>query len=198
MGNYTCKSITVYCSSSNHVDDVYLETARKLGQLIAQNDYTLVFGGGYVGLMGALSAGARERGGEVVGIILQKFLDMGVADPQVNKMQIVSDMRSRKQGLEEAGDAYIALPGGFGTLEELTEMISFKQLRFHNKPIIIINVKGYFDNLVEQFKLGVAESFVEKRFGSIYEVVTTPQQAITAIQNYRPPDLAGKSIEPLR
>ncbi|MFQ5603183.1 MAG: TIGR00730 family Rossman fold protein [bacterium] len=183
---YPIENITVYCSSSNHVDDVYLGAAREMGRVIAEQGYTLVFGGGQVGLMREVSAGARENGGKVVGIILQKFLDMGVADPGVTDMRAAADMRNRKRGLEEAGHAYIALPGGFGTLEEITEMISFKQLGFHNKPIVIVNVNGYFDHLLEQFKLGFKEKFIENRFHQMYSVVETPQTAIESINNYQP------------
>jgi uncharacterized protein (TIGR00730 family) len=197
MQKYDCKAVTVYCSSSNHVDKVYLDTARELGQRIAENGYNLVFGGGHVGLMGAVSIGARERGGKVVGIILQKFVDMGVSDVEVREMYAVEDMRSRKQRLEEAGDAYIALPGGFGTFEEITEMISFKQLGFHNKPIIMLNVNGYFDPIIKQFELGFEERFIEPRFRQVYRVVENPQDAIEAIKNYRPLEFDLKYHWPL-
>jgi uncharacterized protein (TIGR00730 family) len=197
MKDYQCKAITVYCSSSNHVNSVYLDVAHQLGQLIAENGYTLIFGGGQVGLMGALSAGAREKSGKVIGIILKKFVDMGISDPAVREMRSVETMRSRKQGLEEAGDAYIALPGGFGTFEEITEIISFKQLGFHNNPIIIINVSGYFDPLIKQFDLGFEEQFIEKRFRKVYQVVQNPQLAIDVIKNYRPPQVELKYGWPL-
>jgi len=189
---YSCKSITVYCSSSDHVHSAYLNVARDIGRLIAENGYALIYGGGKVGLMGELSAGAREAGGKVTGIILRKFQDMGVADPEVERMIACEDMRSRKRGLEEAGDAYIALPGGFGTFEEVTEMLSFKQLGFHNKPIVIVNPNGYFDDLIRQFERGFEEQFIEQRFSAIYHVVSDPVQAIDIIKNYQPPQLELK------
>ncbi|HEX9653002.1 MAG TPA: TIGR00730 family Rossman fold protein [bacterium] len=189
---YSCRSITVYCSSSNHVHPSYLEMARLMGRLISENGFTLVYGGGKVGLMGELSAGAREAGGKVLGVILRKFQDLGVGDPEVREMIAYEDMRSRKRGLEEAGDAYIALPGGFGTFEEVTEMLSFKQLGFHNKPIVIVNANDYFGDLIRQFERGFAESFIEKRFTSLYHVVANPQEAITVIKDYQPPNLELK------
>ena len=195
MTDYHYTSITVYCSSSNHVDKVYLELAGQMGRLIAECGYTLVFGGGKVGLMGALSAGARERAGKVKGVILRKFLEIGVGDPQVTEMIIKEDMRSRKQGLEEAGDAYIALPGGFGTLEEITEILSFKQLGFHRKPIIFLNVKGYFNSLLNQFEVSFAERFIESRFRRLYKVVETPEEALAYLKQYQPPDLDLKYRE---
>ncbi len=136
MNKSQIKSVTVYCSSSNHVEDIYLEAAKRLGQLIAEHGLTLVYGGGNIGLMAAVGTGAREKGGKIISVILKKFVEMGVADTLVNELHIVEDMRSRKQGLDERGDAYIALPGGFGTFEEVLEVISFKQLGFHNKPIV--------------------------------------------------------------
>ena len=192
MQPYDCQAVTVYCSSSNRVDRVYCEAARELGRLIAKNGYSLVFGGGKVGLMGALSAGARANCGKVVGVILKSFQDMGVADPGVEEMRVVDEMRDRKRGLEEAGDAYIALPGGFGTFEEITEIISFKQLGFHNKPVILVNTNHYFDHLIRQFEDGFAKDFIESRFRASYQVVENPQQAIDYIKYYRPPQFDVK------
>jgi uncharacterized protein (TIGR00730 family) len=157
-----------------------------MGEAIAKNGYRLVFGGGRVGLMGALSEGARQSGGEVAAVILKKFVEMGVADPKVSERKVVEDMRSRKQGLERAGDAYITLPGGFGTFEEVTEMISFKQLGFHNKPIIFLNVQHYFDALLEQFRVGMERNFIDSSFRFLYEVVSTPQDAIACLKSYQP------------
>jgi len=194
---YCCHAVTVYCSSSNHVHKNYLDAAKQVGCLLAQHDYTLVFGGGNRGLMGALSAGARSEGGRVKGIILEKFVELGVADPEVDDMQVVADMRSRKRALEEAGDAYIALPGGFGTFEELTEIISFKQLGFHNKPIVILNVNGYFDNLLRQFDSAFAERFIETRFKNLYAAVEKASAAIDIIRTYEPPLIDLKYRWPL-
>lgn len=195
---YICKAVTVYCSSSNHVDSSYLDTARELGRLLAAGGYTLVFGGGRVGLMGALSSEARGNGGTVVGVILKKFKEIGAADPGVENMQTVEDMRRRKEGLERAGDAYIALPGGFGTFEEITEIISFKQLGFHNKPIVFVNVNGYFEHLLRQFEIGFNEKFIETRFRSIFEVVSSAPEAIDAIKKYQPLDHELKYRWPLK
>jgi len=189
---FPCRAITVYCSSSNHVDGVYVETARELGRCLAEAGYTLVFGGGHVGLMGVLSEAVRRHGGNVKGVILQKFIDMGVADPHVTDMEVAPDMRARKAGLERLGDAYIALPGGFGTLEEVTEILSFKQLGFHNKPVVLLNVNGYFDGLVRQFEASFAERFVHPRYRALYEVVPRPQDALEVIRNYSPPEASEK------
>ncbi|MCG8606523.1 TIGR00730 family Rossman fold protein [bacterium] len=186
MGDHNCRSVTVFCSSSNHVDAIYLDAAKQMGEAIAENGYRLVFGGGKTGLMGALSEGARQSGGEVAAVILKRFVEMGVADTNVSDMKAVDDMRARKQGLERAGDAYITLPGGFGTFEEVTEMISFKQLGFHNKPIIFLNVQHYFDALLEQFQMSMEQNFIDSRFRSLYNVVSEPQDAIACLKSYKP------------
>lgn len=190
--NYICKAVTVYCSSSEHVDNIYIDTAQEMGRLIGENGYTLVFGGCKVGLMGAVSAGAREKGGKVIGIALKKFVIMGICDPKISEMYTVEDIWSRKKILEETGDAYVSLPGGFSTLEEITEAISTKQIGFHNKPIIIVNVNGFFDYLIRQFELSFEERFAEKRFRNSYQIVKNPSEAINIIKNYQPPDMGLK------
>lgn len=183
---YICNSVTVYCSSSDQVDESYTIAARELGKCLAQNGYTLVFGGGRIGLMGALSTAAQNHGGRVVGVILKEFHDLGVSDPGVSEMEVYKDMRSRKAGLERAGDAYVALPGGLGTFEEITEILSFKQLGFHNKPIVFVNTNGYFDHLLKQFEKCFDEKFIEPRFRNLFSVVDSALEAIEIIKNYRP------------
>jgi hypothetical protein len=155
--------------------------ATELGKLIALRGHTLVYGGGNIGLMGALADAALAHGGKVRGVILADFIERGYASDG-HEMHSVDDMRSRKRGLDEFGDAYIALPGGFGTLEEILEMISFKQLGFHHKPIVFINTNGYFDHLLAQFERGFGEAFIHERFRDLYTVVTTPQEALEVIE----------------
>ncbi|MHC4897139.1 MAG: LOG family protein, partial [Planctomycetota bacterium] len=119
--------VTVYASSAENIPAPYFAAAEALGRGIGERGWTLVFGGGRYGLMGAVSRAAREAGAEIEGIILQDFIDKNVHCTETHPMHSVTDMRSRKRGLAEAGDAYVALPGGHGTMEELLEMISFKQ-----------------------------------------------------------------------
>jgi uncharacterized protein (TIGR00730 family) len=174
-------SLTVYCASSKRVSQLYLDVARDLGRLIACRGHTLVYGGGNIGLMDALSKAALAHNGRVRGVILAEFIDRGYGNSG-HEMHSVDDMRSRKRGLDEFGDAYIALPGGFGTLEEILEMISFKQLGFHHKPIVFINMNGYFDHLLAQFERGFAEAFIHERFRDLYTAVATPQEALDFIE----------------
>jgi uncharacterized protein (TIGR00730 family) len=174
-------SLTVYCASSKRVAQSYLDVATAMGRLIAQRGHTLVYGGGNIGLMGALAQAALAHGGKVRGVILAEFIEKGYAQDG-HEMHSVDDMRSRKRGLDEFGDAYIALPGGFGTLEEILEMISFKQLGFHHKPIVFVNTDGYFDGLFHQFARGFAEAFIHERFRDAYTVVATPEEALAVVE----------------
>ncbi|MGH7960344.1 MAG: TIGR00730 family Rossman fold protein [Candidatus Binatia bacterium] len=173
-------SLTVYCASSKRVAPQYLDVATELGQLIALHGHTLIYGGGNSGLMGALSRAALAQGGKIKGVILADFIERGYATSG-HEMDSVTDMRLRKRGLEEFGDAYIALPGGFGTLEEILEVISFKQLGLHKKPIVFVNTNGYFDHLLHQFERGFAEAFIHEQYRTLYTVVATPQEALDVI-----------------
>ncbi|HJY83713.1 MAG TPA: TIGR00730 family Rossman fold protein [Candidatus Binatia bacterium] len=174
-------SLTVYCASSKRAPQLYVDVAAELGKLIARRGHTLVYGGGNIGLMDALAKAALAHGGKVKGVILTDFIDRGYANSG-HEMHSVDDMRSRKRGLDEFGDAYIALPGGFGTLEEILEVISFKQLGFHHKPIVFINTNGYFDHLLAQFERGFAEAFIHERFRDLYTAVATPQEALEVVE----------------
>ena len=174
-------SLTVYCASSKRVAQPYLNVATELGCLIAQRGHTLVYGGGNIGLMGALAQAALSHNGRVRGVILTGFIERGYAQGG-HEMHSVADMRSRKRGLDEFGDAYIALPGGFGTLEEILEMISFKQLGLHHKPIVFVNTNHYFDGLLQQFERGFTEAFIHERFRELYTVTATPSEALAFIE----------------
>ena len=166
------RAITVYCASSKRCPQVYLDAAAELGQLLVQRDYTLIYGGGNTGLMGAVSQATLAAGGRVVGVILTRFLEDGYGQAG-HEMHTADDMRSRKQGLDERGDAFIALPGGFGTFEEVLEVISLKQLGFHSKPIVLVNTNGYFDGLLQQFERGFAEALINQKFA-----VSTPRSPL--------------------
>jgi len=174
-------SLTVYCASSKQVPQLYVDVAAELGKLIALRGHTLVYGGGNIGLMAALARAALAHGGKVKGVILTDFIDRGYGNSG-HEMHSVTDMRARKRGLDEFGDAYIALPGGFGTLEEILEIISFKQLGLHHKPIVFVNTNDYFEGLLRQFDRGFAEAFIHERFRDLYAVAATPREALEIIE----------------
>ncbi|HXG18383.1 MAG TPA: TIGR00730 family Rossman fold protein [Methylomirabilota bacterium] len=174
-------AITVYCASSRRVARHYLDVAAELGRLLAARGHTLIYGGGNIGLMGALANAAMLHSGKIKGVILADFVERGYAS-EGHEMQSVTDMRLRKRGLDELGDAYIALPGGFGTLEEILEILSFKQLGFHHKPIVFVNINGYFDHLLAQFERGFVEAFIHEKFRDLYAVAATPEEALAFIE----------------
>ena len=171
-------SVTVYASSSEGIPKEYLAIAEELGRRIAERGWRLVFGGGRHGLMGAVSRGARGAGGEIAGIILQDFIDKNVHCPDTREMRSVTDMRMRKQGLDEAGDGYIALPGGYGTYEELFEILSSKQLGIHNKPVVLLNARGYWDPLMQMIERSFSLGFIQEKYRDLLSVAAVPEEAV--------------------
>ncbi len=150
-------NICVYCSASDHIDTVYYESARELGRLLAEQGHTLVYGGGSVGMMGALALSVKENNGTVIGVIPQDLKDRELGFHDGDELIITNKMSERKHTMDKLSDAFITLPGGFGTLDELFATITLKQLGFMEKEIVIVNVCGFYDllrpflaNLIEQ------------------------------------------------
>lgn len=182
--------VTVYASSSERIDPAYLPIAEDLGRRIAGRGWDLVWGGGRFGLMGAVSRGARAVGGRTIGVILQQFIDKNVHCDAAHEMASVTDMRLRKRGLDESGDAFVALPGGLGTMEELLEVLSFRQLGLHDKPIVILDALGYWRPMLDMLEHGFAGGFIQPHFRGIYSVAKDPAEAIAQIIA-APADRAG-------
>jgi uncharacterized protein (TIGR00730 family) len=153
-------SIAVYCGSRLGDSPAFVAAARELGRLIAVGGSTLVYGGGRVGLMGAVADAALEHGGSVVGVIPQALMDREVGHNGLTELHVVQTMHERKMLMAERSDAFIALPGGIGTLEELYEMWSWQQLGYHDKPVALLNVDGYYDALLEFTRVSHARGFV--------------------------------------
>ena len=181
------QSVTVYAASSQQAPPAYLEAAHELGRLIALEGWTAVYGGGSIGLMGALSRGVRAERGRIVGIILDRFITSGASDGEVPDMKTVSTMRSRKRGLEEAGDAFICLPGGLGTLEELFETMSFRHLGFHHKPVVLCNVAGFWDHALAQLERCFADRLIPESSRPTFQVADTPAAALDVLRAWSPP-----------
>ena len=173
--------VTVYASSSERVDRAYFAVAEELGRRIAERGWDLVWGGGRHGLMGAVSRGARAAGGRTIGVILQDFVDKNVHCPDAHEMTSVQDMRLRKRGLDEASDAFVALPGGFGTMEELLEVLSWKQIGLHRRPIVLLDANGYWRPLLAMFEHAFAGGFVQPHYRGLYSVAVDPAEAIAQI-----------------
>jgi uncharacterized protein (TIGR00730 family) len=181
------KTICVYCSSSNRVPEPYLEAARELAAAMVRDGYDLVYGGADAGIMGLVAAEVHRHGGRVYGIIPQKLADKGLAWSGVDECVITADMRDRKRVMEERASAFICLPGGFGTLEELLEIITLKQLQYHNKAIVLLNTRGFFDTLLELFTRIYNEKFAKPEFESLYSLAANVDDALQYIREYTPP-----------
>lgn len=186
------KNICVFCSSSDVIDQVYNENALELAELIAQEGFQLVNGGSKVGLMGIMARRVKELGGSSIGIIPQLIYDKGLACYSTENLIITKDMRERKEKLSAYADAFIALSGGFGTLEELLEVMTLKQLEVHQKPIVIMNIEGFYNPLLEQFAVFYKNSFARSDYSHLYFVANNAQEAIDYIKNYRYQKLESK------
>jgi len=179
------KNVCVYTSSSNELDKKYYETAKELGVLMAQNGFNLVYGGGNLGMMGVLAQAVKDFGAKVFGVLPEKLHQLGVGDVGCDELHITKSMRTRKEKLDNISDAAIALAGGFGTLEELSEMIVQKQLGYSDKAIVILNTDGFYDNLLKFFDEIISKNFAREEMLASYYVAKTPQEAINYLKNYQ-------------
>jgi hypothetical protein len=180
------RAVTVYCSSSQQIDRVYLDAGRELGLAIAKHHWSLVYGGNRVGLMGVLSDAVRDGGGKVIGITPQLFIDKGIHDTLADELVVSNNMRDRKALMEQRGDAFVTLPGGLGTFEEIFEIICGKQLGYHNKPIVLLNIAGYYDPLLAMIEHGVGQNFIKPKARQLYHVSASVADAIKYLANYKP------------
>ena len=170
--------ITVFAGSSRRASRPHLELARALGGEIALRGHELVYGGGRTGSMGALADGALDAGGRVRGVILRRFIDEDVHHLGV-EMFSVDDMRSRKAGLDERADAFIALPGGLGTLEELAEVLSFRKLELHHRPVVLLDLDGFWTPLLDLFERAIADGFERPAHRRFWSLARSPAEAVT-------------------
>lgn len=180
------QNICVYCASSSKIDSKYVETARELGSLLAQNDMQLVYGGGSVGLMGVLADSVLEKGGKVTGIIPQFMVEAEWHHDGLTELILTETMHERKEKMATMSDAAVALPGGCGTLEELLEVITWKQLGIYRNPIIIVNIDGYYDHLLAQFQQAADELFMRPQHLDMWTVVKSAGEILDAIKTSKP------------
>jgi len=181
------KSIVVFCGSSDNVAENYLESARMLGKVLVEKNIRLIFGGSNTGLMGAISKTVIELGGEAIGIVPEFFYSEKLIEPNLTKIEIVEDMHTRKARMAELSDAFIALPGGFGTLEELFEAITWGQIGIQSKPVGILNVDGFYDTLlrfVEELEDG---GFIYARHRNIIHSNSSVNKLVEDILSFSPP-----------
>lgn len=186
--NQNIKNICVFASSSNYLPNIYYEDAKKLGRLIGKNGYNIVYGGSTLGMMWACASEVKNYGGKIIGVMPQKLADMGCKTDNCDEFFMAEGMRDRKGKMDEISNAVIALAGGFGTLEELAEMIVQKQLGYNRKPIVILNTNGFYNKLLELFDTMIEEKFANKITRDLFYIADSPQNAIEYIKNYKEPD----------
>lgn len=186
------KNICVYASSSSSLASIYNEAAKELGEKMALKGYALVFGGGQVGLMGQTARGIHSKKGQVIGVIPERLFKKGIVYEECDELIVTSEMRGRKATMEEKADAFIALPGGFGTFEELLEIITLKQLKYHNKPIVILNIDNFYEDLLRAFEKLLNLNFAKEESRKLFYVAKSIDEALEYIQNYDAENLDSK------
>lgn len=174
------QSLCVFCGASQGNDPVFMEAGRALGRLMAAANVQLVFGAGGSGVMGAVSAGCLEAGGRAVGIIPQHLVEVEAALPGLTELIVVPDMHTRKRMMFERSDAFCVLPGGFGTMDETFEILTWKQLSLHEKPVILCNVKEYWKPFVQFAESMLSHSFIRQRNMELFTVVDGVEDVLAA------------------
>lgn len=176
------KRICVFCASSDLSDNIYLDSAFRLGEILAENSIEVSYGGGMAGCMGKLADGALSKGGKVFGVIPKFMFDLEWGHDKITELKIVSSLSERKEMLLETADATIALPGGSGTLEELFEAITLKRLGVYLNPIIIVNIKNYYSPCIQLLENSIEEKFMDERNRQMWKVVDNVEDVLSAIE----------------
>jgi len=180
------KRICVFCGSNAGARSEYAEAARALATVLAERKLGIVYGGGNVGLMGVLADAALARGGEVIGVIPQKLVDKEVAHRGVTELLVVETMHERKALMNDLSDAFLALPGGFGTLDEFFEVLTWAQLGFHGKPCALLNVAGYYDGMLAMLDHAVTERFLRPAHRELIIADTDPLRLLQRLSAFVP------------
>jgi uncharacterized protein (TIGR00730 family) len=176
--------VCIFASSSNRIDGEYGAAASRLGTLLAASGMEVIYGGGGIGLMGKLADAVISGGGSITGVIPGFMKDEGWDHAEVKDMIVTSDMGERKKRMFEESDAVVALPGGIGTLEELTEAITLKQLGIYKGPVVILNTLNYYKSLIEFLDSMITKHFLKVEHKVIWEVVNSPEEVIEYLKNY--------------
>lgn len=186
------KHVCVFSASSDAVDPRFVEAAEEFGVLIGQRGWSLVFGGGTIGLMGAVARGVHRHGGEVIGVIPDKLNRPGIIYETADRLVVTETLRERKAEMDALADAFVALPGGFGTLEEALEVLTLKQLRYHARPVVFLNTLSFYVHLLRHFDYLFESQFVREEHRSLYHVADHPAAAIEYIEAYAAPKIPSK------
>jgi uncharacterized protein (TIGR00730 family) len=180
------KSILVYCGANTGNKEIYIESAKNLGLALNKRNLTLIYGAGNVGLMGVISRTVMENGGKAIGVIPDFLVKMEVANPNLTEMIVVESMHQRKAKMEEISDAIITMPGGFGSMDELFEILTWGQLGLHQKPVGILNTNGFYNHLLLQMDVMVAEGFLKKQNRDLLVVDENIDYLLQKLENFKP------------
>ncbi len=174
----------MFCASSEAVDERYKKVATELGRAIGKKGIDLVYGGASIGLMGCVARGVHEEKGKVIGILPEFFHTKDIGYLDADELIITKDMRERKAKMDERSDAFIVLPGGVGTLEEAIEILSMRQLKLTDKPLVFINTDGFYDKLNETFSAMIEQNFAKENIRNLFAMTPDPQSALEYAFNY--------------
>lgn len=189
------RTITVYAGSADNLAQVYLEGAYALGKLLAEQDRVLVYGAGKTGLMGAVADGALDHGGEVIGIINEGLNLPNLAHQGLSRMETLPDLQLRQKRMSELGDGFIALPGGFGTLYESFEALTWAQLQMHHKGVGFLNINGYFDHLLAMLEHAISEHFIYTSHRALFMESADPRDLLDILDQYQCPSDLNRWLE---
>ena len=186
------KSICVYCGSADGISQDFVAAAHLTGLTLARRGLTLIYGGGCTGLMGAVADGVLEAGGEAVGVIVENMNTPALAHPGLTRMEVIPLIHQRKARMYELSDGYIALPGGYGTLDELFETLTWAQIGVHEKPVGLLNINGYYDSLLAMLDRATAEKFLFPEHRRSLLCDSDPSRLLDAMRKHQPPHEAVK------
>lgn len=186
------KIMCVYCSSSNNLPEKFYVVSKELGEKLAQKGFDMVYGGTTVGMMGVIANNALQNGAEVIGVIPERIASFGLKHPELAKVIVTKDMRERKATMEKYADVFVAMPGGFGTFEEIFEILVAKQLGYHDKPVIFVNFDGYYDNMIKMFNTLYENNFAKEEMKSLYFIAKTVDEIFGYVETYAPKEFVHK------
>ncbi len=189
------KNVCVFCGANAGRNPIYAETTRQLAAKLAQRGDRIVYGGGCVGLMGVLADEMLRCGGYVVGVVPKFLKDHEVAHEGIQELLVTESMHERKAIMADRSDVVVALPGGFGSLDELFEILTWKQLHLHQKPVILLNTLGFYDHLLQLLNHMVTEGFLKSHNMGLLQVASSIEQLLEIVDSYEPPQLTGKWID---
>lgn len=190
------KRVCLFCGSNVGARPAYPQAAAEFGRALAAREITLVYGGGSVGLMKIAAEAALEAGGSVIGVITEQLMVREVGHPGLTELVVLPTMHERKARMAALADAFVALPGGFGTFDEFCEMATWDQLGIHVKPLVILNVQGYFDGFLAQIDRGVADGFLKAEHRAMVEIVSRVDEIFDALRRWQAPPVSKWQAPP--